>query len=124
MIKKTQKNKIMPHFVIDCSKNILKIKSPNEIIQKVYDTAASTNLFDKGDVKVRINPFEYYTIGDTQDDFIHIFGNIMEGRNASQKKNLSEKIVSELKLMFPEVPVISMNIRDFERATYCNKSMI
>ena len=114
----------MPHFVIDCSKNILKIKSPNEIIQKVYDTATSTNLFDKGDVKVRINHFEYYTIGDTQDDFIHVFGNIMEGRNTFQKKNLSEKIVSELKLMFPEVPIISMNIRDFERATYCNKSMI
>lgn len=114
----------MPHFVIDCSKNILKIKSPNEIIQKVYDTAASTNLFDKGDVKVRINPFEYYNVGNTQDDFIHIFGNIMEGRSRSQKKNLSEKIVSKLKLMFPEVPVISINIRDFERATYCNKSMI
>jgi 5-carboxymethyl-2-hydroxymuconate isomerase len=114
----------MPHFVIDCSKNILKIKSPYGIIKKVYDTAVSTNLFDKGDVKVRINPFEYYTIGDTQDDFIHIFGNIMEGRSRSQKKNLSEKIVFKMKLMFPEVPVISINIRDFERATYCNKSMI
>jgi 5-carboxymethyl-2-hydroxymuconate isomerase len=26
--------------------------------------------------------------------------------------------------LFPEVPVISMNIRDFEMASYCNKSMI
>jgi 5-carboxymethyl-2-hydroxymuconate isomerase len=32
----------MPHFVIDCSENIVKIKSPEEIIQKVYDTAEST----------------------------------------------------------------------------------
>ena len=29
----------MPHFVIDCSKNVIQIKSPKEIIQKVYDTA-------------------------------------------------------------------------------------
>ncbi|MDE1207394.1 5-carboxymethyl-2-hydroxymuconate Delta-isomerase [Tenacibaculum larymnensis] len=114
----------MPHFVIDCSENIIKLKSPKEIIQKVYDTAESTNLFDKRDIKVRINPFEYYTVGNTNDDFIHIFANIMEGRNTAQKKNLSEKIVTELKLMFPEVPIISINIRDFEKATYCNKSMV
>ena len=62
----------MPHFVIDCSENIIKIKSPKEIIQKVYDTAESTELFDKGDIKVRINPFEYYNIGNTKDDFIFI----------------------------------------------------
>lgn len=62
----------MPHFVIDCFENIIKIKSPKEIIQKVYDTAESTNLFDKGDVKVRINPFEYYNIANAKDDFIHI----------------------------------------------------
>ncbi|MFD0992410.1 5-carboxymethyl-2-hydroxymuconate Delta-isomerase [Tenacibaculum geojense] len=114
----------MPHFVIDCSKNIIQLKSPEEIIQKVHDTVEATELFEKGDIKVRINPFEYYTIGNTKNDFIHIFGNIMEGRTATQKKNLSERIITELKLMFPQVPIISINIRDFEKATYCNKSMI
>lgn len=114
----------MPHFVIDCSENIIKMKSPKEIIQKVYDTAESTELFDKGDIKVRINPFQYYNVGNTDNDFIHIFGNIMEGRTDAQKMNLSERIISELKLMFPEVPIISINIRDFEKASYCNKSMV
>ncbi|MFT4755157.1 MAG: 5-carboxymethyl-2-hydroxymuconate isomerase [Salibacteraceae bacterium] len=73
---------------------------------------------------MRINSFEYYNIGNTKDDFIHIFANIMEGRNMTQKSDLSKKIISELKLMFPGVPIISMNIRDFEKATYCNKSMV
>jgi len=114
----------MPHFVIDCSENILKIKSPKEIIQIVYDTAESTELFNKGDIKVRINLFQYYTIGNSKDDFIHIFANIMEGRTVSQKKKLSKRIITELKLMFPNTPIISINIRDFEKATYCNKSMI
>ncbi len=114
----------MPHFVIDCSENIIKIKSPEKIIQKVYDTAESTDLFDKGDIKVRINPFEYYNIGNTKNDFIHIFANIMEGRTSAQKKNLSERIITELKSMFPDIPIISINIRDFEKATYCNKSMV
>ena len=114
----------MPHFVIDCSENIITKISPEEIMQKVYDTAASTDLFDKGDIKARINPFKYFNIGNTKDDFIHIFANIMEGRTVSQKKNLSERIIAELKVMFPMVPIISINIRDFEKSTYCNKSMV
>lgn len=114
----------MPHFVIDCSENILEMKSPKEIIQSVYDAAEATDLFDKGDIKVRIKPYKYYTIGNTQSDFIHIFGNIMEGRTDTQKKNLSTKIITELKAMFPDVPIISINIRDFEKASYCNKSMV
>ena len=114
----------MPHFVIDCSEHIIELKSPEEIIQKVFDTAESTNLFAKRDIKVRINPFKYYNVGDAKDDFIHIFANIMEGRNEDQKNNLSRKIVYELKEMFPDVPMLSINIRDFEKAGYCNKSML
>jgi 5-carboxymethyl-2-hydroxymuconate isomerase len=119
-----KKDKFMPHFVIDCSENIINLKSPQEIIQKVYNTAEASNLFEKGDIKVRINPFKYYTIGNTQNDFIHIFANIMEGRTAEQKKTMSDSIIKELKTMFPDVPIISINVRDFEKATYCNKSMI
>lgn len=114
----------MPHFVIDCSENIIELKAPEAIIQKVYDAAESTGLFQKGDIKVRINPFKYYTIGNTKDDFIHVFANIMEGRTVAQKSNLSKKIVTELKLMFSEVPIISINVRDFEKATYCNRLMV
>lgn len=114
----------MPHFIIDCSENITSLKSPKDIMKNVYDTAKSTNLFDKGDIKVRINPYKYYNIGNDKDSFIHIFSNIMEGRTVDQKSNLSKKIIEALTVMFPNVPIISMNIRDFERATYCNKAMI
>ncbi|MBW2936780.1 5-carboxymethyl-2-hydroxymuconate Delta-isomerase [Aureisphaera sp. CAU 1614] len=114
----------MPHFIIDCSEEIIKLKSPQEIIQNVYNTAESTGLFLPEEIKVRINQFQYYTTGNSKDNFIHVFGNIMEGRNTEQKAGLSKRIVTELKGMFPEVPIISINIRDFERATYCNKTMI
>lgn len=114
----------MPHFVIDCSENILNKKTPNEIIQGVYDSADASGLFEDGDIKVRINPFKYYTIGNTRNDFMHIFANIMEGRSILEKSDLSRRIVSELTSMLPEVPIISINIRDFEKATYCNKSMV
>lgn len=48
----------------------------------------------------------------------------MEGRTATQKADLSRRIVTVLRAMFPDVPVISMSIREFEKATYCNRDMI
>jgi 5-carboxymethyl-2-hydroxymuconate isomerase len=114
----------MPHFVIDCSANIIQLRMPGEIMELVHDTAGETGLFKQGDIKVRINPFTYYNVANRTDDFIHVFAYIMEGRNTEQKKNLSQQIIGRLKLMFPEVPVVSINVSDFDKATYCNRSMV
>jgi 5-carboxymethyl-2-hydroxymuconate isomerase len=114
----------MPHFVIDCSENIIRLKSAEEIIQEVFNAALSTDLFIASEIKVRINPFSYYNNGNTLDDFIHVFGYIMEGRNTDQKAKLSKAIVTSLNNILAEVPVISINIKDFEKASYFNKTMI
>jgi len=114
----------MPHFVIECSENILSQKRPEEIMLAVYDVAVATGLFALNDVKVRIRPFQYYKLGDTKKDFLHIFGNIMEGRTTEQKANLSRKVIERLNEMFPDISILSMNIREFEFATYCNKALI
>lgn len=114
----------MPHFVIDCSPNVLALRSVDETLKEVHDTAESTGLFKPGDIKVRLRPFEYFNVANKQSDFIHVFGNIMEGRTSGQKADLSRRIVVKLKEMFPDVPVISMNISEFERETYCNRNLV
>ncbi len=114
----------MPHFIIDCSENILKSHSQDEIIKQVQISAISTKLFHENDVKVRVNSFEKYLTGDKKEDFIHVFANIMEGRTIKQKANLSKTIVQDLALMFPLVPNIGTNVIEFERATYFNKNML
>jgi len=114
----------MPHFILDCSENILEKQKPRKVIEAVFETAFSTGLFNRDDIKVRLNPYKYSLVQSEEVDFIHVFGNIMEGRTADQKAELSHAIVVTLSTLFPEVPVISMNIKDFEIASYCNKSMI
>ncbi|OAD44911.1 5-carboxymethyl-2-hydroxymuconate Delta-isomerase [Polaribacter atrinae] len=114
----------MPHFILDCSENILELREPRKILEAVFETAFSTGLFDRDDIKVRLNPFKHSLVQSESADFIHVFGNIMEGRTGEQKSDLSYAIVATLTTLFPKVPVISMNIRDFEANTYCNKSMI
>jgi len=114
----------MPHFVIHCSENILKMKTEDEILRIVHDTADATGLFKKGDIKVRIQSFKNFLVGNTKSDFIHVFGNIMEGRTAERKADLSKRIISTLKPLFPDVPVISMNVAEFVKETYCNRTMV
>jgi 5-carboxymethyl-2-hydroxymuconate isomerase len=115
----------MPHFVIDCSSNILDIQKPEDILESVHQAATKTGLFEESDIKVRLNPFnENYLVGGKQEDFIHVFANIMEGRTTEQKANLSKEIVTVLNNMFSNITFVAINIRDFEKSTYCNKSMI
>ncbi|MDT7832916.1 5-carboxymethyl-2-hydroxymuconate Delta-isomerase [Flavobacteriaceae bacterium S356] len=114
----------MPHFILDCTESILKIQEPKKVIQEVFETAFSTGLFERNDIKVRLNPFKYSLVQGGDSDFVHVFGNIMEGRTKEQKAELSKRIVSKLNELFPNVPIISINIRDFEKSSYCNKTMI
>jgi 5-carboxymethyl-2-hydroxymuconate isomerase len=114
----------MPHFIIDCSENIIQQKSPDEIMRVVYDVAEATGLFAANDIKVRLRPYQYFMLGENKKDFIHIFGNIMEGRSTEQKAHLSRKIIERLNKMFPDISILSINIREFEKATYSNKALI
>ncbi|OUR98116.1 5-carboxymethyl-2-hydroxymuconate isomerase [Flavobacteriales bacterium 33_180_T64] len=115
----------MPHFVIDCSETVLKLNTPENTLLLVHSAAVNSDLFDENDIKVRLNPFkEHYSVGGKKEDFIHVFGNIMEGRTTQQKSKLSHNIVSALKKTFPSIQFIAINIRDFEKATYCNKTMV
>lgn len=117
----------MPHLIIDCCENILSQVAPQEILQKVYQAAEATNLFAKsgtGGIKVRIRPYQHYITVNSQDDFIHIFAYIREGRNDEQKRDLSLKVVAALTTLFPDVPIISINIQEFDDVSYVNKSMI
>lgn len=114
----------MPHFILDCTEKILELKDPKEIIEEVFETAFSTGLFQRDDIKVRLNPFKHSLVMGGDSDFVHVFANIMQGRTEEQKANLSHKIVAKLNEMFPNVPIISMNIRDFEKTSYINKTML
>jgi 5-carboxymethyl-2-hydroxymuconate isomerase len=123
-LARKERSATMPHFIIDCSENIIEQKSPEEIMQAVYDVAEATGLFAANDIKVRLRPFQYFKLGKGKKDFIHIFGNIMEGRSTEQKQNLSRKIIERLNEIFPDVSILSINIREFDKATYSNKALI
>ncbi len=114
----------MPHFVIDCSDSILNVHNEQTINEHIHQVASASGLFEESDIKVRVNAFSQYLVGNKKVDFIHVFANIMEGRTTEQKAALSNSVVRQLSEMFPNVANIAMNVRDFEKATYCNKNSL
>lgn len=114
----------MPHFIIDCSQDILQERTPDELMEAVYDVANATSLFAPNDIKVRLQPYQYYRLGTGKKNFLHVFGYIMQGRSTEQKAHLSKQISMRLSELLPDISFLSVNISDFEAATYSNKALI
>ena len=93
-------------------------------MQAVYDVAEATGLFAVNDIKVRLRAYQYFKLAEGKRDFIHIFGYIMEGRSVTQKQNLSKRIIERLNELFPATTILSINITEFEKATYSNRALI
>lgn len=114
----------MPHFIIDCSQDILQQRTPDELMDAVYEAADGRGLFAPNDIKVRLQPYQYYKLGTGKKNFLHVFGYIMQGRNTEQKADLSKQICNQLSELLPDISFLSVNINDFEAATYSNKALI
>lgn len=113
----------MPHFIIDCSNQLLALRADNEVVRKVHTVAVASGLFDECDIKVRIRPQAGGLVGGRQSPFIHVFAHIMQGRSVEQRRRLSAAVVAALAALFPDLPRIAMSISEFERATYISRQM-
>ncbi|MEJ5050507.1 5-carboxymethyl-2-hydroxymuconate Delta-isomerase [Chryseobacterium culicis] len=114
----------MPHFIIDCSQDIIHQRTPDELMDAIYEVAHATGLFAPNDIKVRIQPYQYYRLGNGKKNFLHVFGYIMQGRSTEQKADLSKQICTRLSELLPDISFLSVSISDFEAATYSNKALI
>ncbi|NML22015.1 5-carboxymethyl-2-hydroxymuconate Delta-isomerase [Pseudoflavitalea sp. G-6-1-2] len=114
----------MPHFVIECSGNVLAMQPAELIMNTVYTAADSSGLFAPNDIKVRIRSYDQYKLGEGKDSFLHIYASVMEGRTTEQKAALTRSIIQSLAPLFDDISFLSISISDFEEATYCNKSLI
>ena len=112
----------MPHCIIDCPASLARRVGEQVLLKTVHDAIDASGLFKKGDIKVRLNGFEHYRCGDTQDDFVHVALYLFAGRSTEQKHALASSTLAALVVLFPEVEALSMDVRDMPRATFVNRS--
>lgn len=114
----------MPHFIIDCSANILARVQEQKILTTIFEATRSSGLFEEADIKVRVNPYSRYEVGGKPTDFIHVFSYILEGRTNMEIADLSQRIVKPLVDLFPDVEFIASSIDEFTKVGYCNRHLL
>ena len=64
--------KNIPHCIIEYAKKVEISLSPAKLMGAVKRGTFDSGLFREKDIKTRIIPFEYYQVGDTDLEFIHV----------------------------------------------------
>ncbi len=90
-------------------------------MQLVHDQTADSGLFQPGEVKVRLSLYEHHCVGGEPGPFVHLIFYVLAGRNDDDKRALSRRIVRALVQRLPQVPAISLDVRDIRREVFSNR---
>ncbi len=116
----------MPHCVIEYSRPLEAVVSPQTLMESVHQGAVSSELFDERAIKVRARPYEHYrvAVGAEQEmRFIHVTARILSGRSLEQKQWLSSILLKALEGIPLRNITITVEVVDMEREVYA-KSII
>lgn len=108
----------MPHFIIECNSDTLKLVEKKHLVQKVFDTALHSKLFSRDNIKSRLRVYEESLVAGENHDFIHVWGFIREGRTNEQKRALSESIVKAVKELYQDIFLVSCDIQELDEVSY------
>lgn len=108
----------MPHFIIECNTGTSETTSIDTVVQKVFDAALNSGLFARSNIKARARIYDASLVAGEDHDFVHVWGYIREGRTDDQKRTLSERIVSDIKSIYPDIFLVSCDIRELDEASY------
>lgn len=111
----------MPHFVIDCSADVLELIPAESLLKAVHDSAHDSDLFDEENIKVRIQSFEHALVGGEPKSFVHVAGDILDGRSTDNKAQLAQSILTTLSGLMPYLKTITVGIREYQRAVYAKR---
>lgn len=111
----------MPHCLIEVAREVCGFIAPQELVQLVHDQAADSGLFQLGDIKVRLSLYEHHCVGGEPGPFVHLIFYMLSGRSDEDKRALSRRIVQALVQRLPQVPAISLDMREMRRELFSNR---
>ncbi|MFI8744540.1 5-carboxymethyl-2-hydroxymuconate Delta-isomerase [Pseudomonas sp. NPDC077186] len=111
----------MPHCLIEAAHELSRLIEPQELVRLVHDSAADSGLFQPGEVKVRLSLYQHHCVGGEPGDFVHLIFYVLAGRSDEDKRALSRRVVRALVERLPQVPAISLDVRDIRRESFSNR---
>ncbi|ATX81619.1 5-carboxymethyl-2-hydroxymuconate isomerase [Mariprofundus ferrinatatus] len=108
----------MPHITVEYPEGVVDDKSVDLVLQTMHQSIAASGLFKADQVKTRAYSFRHFTNAGGSDPYIHIQARIKSGRDADNKKQLSEVILAGLEPLTLPVAVATVEIIDMDRDSY------
>ncbi len=115
----------MPHCILEYSNNIVDQVDFRKLLLEINQFLAETGLFKLSDIKSRVIAHDLFVIGDGAPDRTFITMNlcILEGRDNSVKKDISNSLSKLLERSFPKTIAetkcsLTVRITDMHRESY------
>ena len=108
----------MPHIIVEYSEQSVNRAQIQAIIEAVHRSIADSGLFEESHIKTRAYPFRVFTNAGGSEPYIHIQARIKSGRDAENKKRLSEEILGGLQPLNIPASVVTVEIIDMDRDSY------
>lgn len=111
----------MPHLIIEYAEAVAQQIDLQELMQGVFEAAVAAQVMRPEDIKVRALPYRHFLLGDGGDGFVHVTVRLLAGRDAGQKRRLSESLRTRLAALLPAVHSISVDIVDMDPDAYLKR---
>jgi len=108
----------MPHIIVEYPQGIVDDNSVDAVLQTIHQSIADSGLFKADQIKARAYPFRQFTNAGGNDPYIHIQARIKSGRDADNKKQLSDLVMAGLAPLNLPVAVVTIEIIDMDRDSY------
>lgn len=113
----------MPHIIIEYPQPQISEEQLPGILKSVHEAVVESGLFESSHIKTRAYPMRFYTNAGGDKPYMHTMARIKSGRNAEQKKQLSEAILAALCTQQLALPVITVEVIDMDRDSYTRFSV-
>lgn len=108
----------MPHIIVEYAEQITDGIQIDSILQVVHQSIADSGLFKANQIKSRAYPFRTFTNAGGSEPYIHIQARIKSGRDAGNKKQLGEVVLTGLSSLSIPASVITIEVIDMDRDSY------
>jgi len=109
----------VPHIILEYAEQLADDAEVDAMLQAVHRSIADSGLFKENQIKTRAYPFRGFTNAGGSNPYIHIQARIKLGRDDDNKKRLGEAILAGLSTLNIPASVITVEIIDMDRDSYC-----
>ncbi|MDG1997209.1 MAG: 5-carboxymethyl-2-hydroxymuconate Delta-isomerase [Emcibacteraceae bacterium] len=108
----------MPHCIIEYTRDLEPAVDIRSLVNAAFESIEKTELFNRSAIKSRAIPLDYFKSGLDRDDYIHITVKILPGRNAEQKKLLTQSVMDGISAIVGGTKSLSVEVVDLDGDSY------